>query len=156
MPYIRNFIDHLRGLFYNTDAYFFYYAAYPPQTICFMLYTETLNDNRDFLNLYRKGTCVVSKNVVVYFRRNSLPFNRFGITAGKKVGNAVKRNRAKRIIRQAYRENEKRFPVGYDIVVSARAGSTTCKSYHISKFFKSAVIPAMKDPARQKRQAMKK
>lgn len=134
MPYIRNFIDHLRGLFYNTDAYFFYYAAYPPQTICFMLYTETLNDNRDFLNLYRKGTCVVSKNVVVYFRRNSLPFNRFGITAGKKVGNAVKRNRAKRIIRQAYRENELLFPVGMDIVIVARAAAPYADTAAVSHF----------------------
>ena len=42
-----------------------------------------------------------------------------------------------------------------DIVVTARAGSTTCKSYHIGKFFKSRVIPAMRDPSKQKRQIKK-
>ncbi|MGN0605453.1 MAG: ribonuclease P protein component [Oscillospiraceae bacterium] len=105
-----------------------------PYLIYFMLYTEILNDNRDFLNLYRKGSCVVSKNVVVYFRRNSLPFNRFGITAGKKVGNAVKRNRAKRIIRQAYRENELLFPVGMDIVIVARASAPYADTSAVSRF----------------------
>ena len=105
-----------------------------PYLIYFMLYTEILNENRDFLNLYRKGSCVVSKNVVVYFRRNSLPFNRFGITAGKKVGNAVKRNRAKRIIRQAYRENELLFPVGMDIVIVARASAPYADTSAVSRF----------------------
>lgn len=99
-----------------------------------MLYTEILNDNRDFLNLYRKGNCIVSKNIVVYFNKNSLSYNRFGITAGKKVGNAVKRNRAKRIIRQAYRENEIKFPVGMDIVIVARAAAAYANSVSVSHF----------------------
>ena len=121
-----------------------------------MLYTVRLKDNKEFTRLYGKGAFVSSGMCTVYYRRNGRQENRIGISTGKKIGNAVKRSRARRVIRQAYRENEKKFPVGYDIVVSARAGSTNCKSYHISKFFKSAVIPAMKDPARQKRQAMKK
>ena len=75
-----------------------------------MVYTEILNKNKDFLNLYKKGRSVVSKAVVIYVKPNGLSYNRFGITAGKKVGNAVMRNRAKRIIRQAYYENEILFP----------------------------------------------
>ena len=71
-----------------------------------MLYTEILNDNRDFLFLYKKGKFTSGKLAVIYVRKNKLGFNRLGITAGKKVGNAVCRNRAKRLIRQAYRENE--------------------------------------------------
>ncbi len=99
-----------------------------------MLYTEILNDNKDFLTLYKKGTCIVSRNAVIYFRKNSLPFNRFGITAGKKVGNAVKRNRAKRIIRQAYRENEALLPLGIDIVIVARASIVNVSSDTVSHF----------------------
>ncbi len=101
-----------------------------------MLYTKILNDNKDFMNLYRKGKYIVSKVAVVYYRPNGLAFNRLGITAGKKVGNAVHRNRAKRIIRQAYRENELKLPVGYDFVIVARAitGNGEVKSTHISEF----------------------
>ena len=68
-----------------------------------MLYTEMLNDNKIFLLLYKKKP-IISKWLVIYVRKNNLPYNRLGITAGKKVSNAVKRNRAKRVIRQVYRE----------------------------------------------------
>lgn len=105
-----------------------------------MLYTEILNSNRDFLSLYKKGRCIVSRNVVVYFRKNGLSCNRLGITAGKKVGNAVRRNRAKRIIRQAYRENELLFPVGIDLVIVARASAAEVKSDAVSSFLSGRAV----------------
>ena len=40
-------------------------------------------------------------------------------SARKKVGGAVQRNRARRIIRQAYRETESMFPTGLDLVIVA-------------------------------------
>ncbi len=121
-----------------------------------MLYTVRLKENKDFVRLFGKGAFVSCGMCTVYYRKNGRQENRIGIATSKKIGNAVKRNRARRVIRQAYRENEKRFPVGYDIVVSARTGSTNCKTYHISKFFKAALIPAMNDPKKQKRQVTKK
>lgn len=121
-----------------------------------MLYTVRLKNNKDFVRLYGKGAFVSCGMCTVYYRRNGRKENRIGISTGKKIGNAVMRSRARRVIRQAYRENEKDFPIGYDIVVSARKGSTSCKTYHLSKFFRAAVIPAMKNPDKQKRQASKK
>lgn len=107
-----------------------------------MLYTKTLNDNRDFLTLYKKGKYIVSKVAVLYYKKNRLPYNRLGVTAGKKVGNAVHRNRAKRIIRQAYRENELNFPIGYDFVIVARActGNGKVKSIDVSEFLKNCIL----------------
>ena len=93
-----------------------------------MLYTEILNDNKDFLTLYKKGKYAASKYSVIYVRPNGRPFNRLGITAGKKVGNAVCRNRAKRLIRLAYRSFEVSMPVGMDIVIVARAAICSIKS----------------------------
>ncbi|WP_028521534.1 ribonuclease P protein component [Ruminococcus flavefaciens] len=93
-----------------------------------MLYTEILNDNKDFLALYKKGRYAASKYSVIYVRPNGRPFNRLGITAGKKVGNAVCRNRAKRLIRLAYRNNEVKLPVGMDIVIVARTAICEIKS----------------------------
>ena len=116
-----------------------------------MLFTVRLKDNKEFVRLYGKGSFVSCGMCTVYYRRNGRKENRIGISTGKKIGNAVMRSRARRVIRQAYRENEADFPKGYDIVITARQGSTECKSYHISTFFKKKVIPAMKDPQRQKR-----
>ena len=93
-----------------------------------MLYTEILNDNKDFLALYKKGRFASSKYSVIYVRPNGKPFNRLGITAGKKVGNAVCRNRAKRLIRLAYRNAEIKLPVGMDIVIVARTALCSVKS----------------------------
>ena len=46
--------------------------------------------------------------------------NRFGISVSKKVGTAVKRNRAKRIIRAAYGELREEIKKGFLIVISAK------------------------------------
>ncbi len=109
-----------------------------------MLYTEILNKNKDFLLAYRKGKSIVCKYVVVYVRPNNKPYNRLGITAGKKVGNAVHRNRAKRLIRQAYYENEKNFPIGLDIVIVARAAIYDIKSDVLSKWLSTYGLKGIK------------
>ncbi|MDE5937194.1 MAG: ribonuclease P protein component [Ruminococcus sp.] len=103
-----------------------------------MLYTKILKDNKDFLSLYKKGRYIVSKYSVIYVKPNGRFFNRFGITAGKKIGNAVCRNRAKRLIRLAYRESEVDMPIGIDIVIVARSGILNIKSdeycYYMKKY----------------------
>jgi ribonuclease P protein component len=45
---------------------------------------------------------------------------RLGITVTKKVGNAVVRNRLKRLIREFFRRNKDLFPAGHDVVVMAK------------------------------------
>jgi len=108
-----------------------------------MLFTVSLTQNKDFLRLYKKGKSVGSKACVLYFMANKLPYNRLGITTGKKVGNAVMRNRARRIIRAAYQENEIDFPVGFDIVIVARDFATQVKSDYISSFLRKSAVKEM-------------
>ena len=98
-----------------------------------MLYTEVLKDPAVFSRIYKKGFRVSGDGASIYFSPNRRPFNRFGITAGKKVGGAVERNRAKRIIRAAYRKNELLLPLGYDIVIVARADLNGKKSTDLDK-----------------------
>lgn len=105
-----------------------------------MLYTEILNDNRDFLALYKKGRFTASKYTVIYIRPNGRPYNRLGITAGKKVGNAVCRNRAKRLIRHAYHEAEVKLPVGIDIVIVARSSICSIKSQELCDYMEKKGI----------------
>jgi len=51
--------------------------------------------------------------------RNGLGRSRLGITASRKVGGAVVRNRVKRLIREVFRLHKEIFPRGCDIVISA-------------------------------------
>ncbi len=110
-----------------------------------MLYTEHIKDNKLFLRLYRKGKYTATEYFTAYYLKNNLPYNRFGITAGKKLGSAVVRNRAKRILREAYRKNEISMPIGYDIVFVARAGIVGVKTDDVEKALLSKVIKAMKN-----------
>ena len=85
-----------------------------------MQHTVSLKQDHEFRRLYSKGKSAVSPYFAIYCRKTNRPINRLGITTGVKLGNAVKRNRARRRIRELYRTNEKRFLSGYDLVVVAR------------------------------------
>ena len=53
-------------------------------------------------------------------KENGLGITRLGLTVSRKTGNAVKRNRVKRLIREFFRLNDTCFPQGYDIVIAAK------------------------------------
>lgn len=95
--------------------------------------TYTLKLNRDFRRLYARGKYCASGYVVVYCMKNRLDYNRIGLTVGKVVGNAVKRNRAKRLMRESYRLMEDKLLCGYDFVLVARAKIVGCKYEHVSR-----------------------
>ncbi|MBE6890419.1 MAG: ribonuclease P protein component [Ruminococcaceae bacterium] len=93
--------------------------------------TETITENKIFTRLYGKGRTAVSGSAVVYYRQNNLHKNRLGLTSTKKIGCAVKRNRARRVIREAYRLLEDRLKVGYDIVIVARTKATSVTMFAV-------------------------
>ena len=85
-----------------------------------MEHTVALKQNHEFRRLYNKGKSAVSPHFVIYCRKTGRPVSRLGITTGLKLGNAVKRNRARRRIRELYRVHEGELLPGYDIVIVAR------------------------------------
>ena len=85
-----------------------------------MKHTVSLKQNHEFRRLYNKGKSAVSPYFVIYCRKTGRPGNRLGITTSVKLGNAVKRNRARRRIRELYRVGERNLLTGYDIVIVAR------------------------------------
>nr|WP_325301287.1 ribonuclease P protein component [uncultured Oscillibacter sp.] len=80
----------------------------------------TLKKNHEFRRLYRKGASAVAGSMVLYCRKNRLGHNRLGVTVSVKLGNAVKRNRARRRLREVYRLNSPRLSQGWDLVLVAR------------------------------------
>ena len=85
-----------------------------------MLRNDVLRNQADFNAVYNRGRSVGDKYVVVIYLKNDLDHNRTGFLASKKVGNSVRRNRARRLIKESYRRFRDDIPTGYDIVIIAR------------------------------------
>ena len=83
---------------------------------------ERIKKRKDFLRVYEDGVRVNSKNFIVILSRNQAGDKRLGITVTKKVGNAVKRNRIKRLLREFFRLNKKTLPDSLDIVIIVKKG----------------------------------
>lgn len=101
--------------------------------------TVPLTENRDFKRLYARGRSTVHPCAVVYRMRSKCrDGNRLGITASKKIGNAVERNRARRLIKEAYRLTEPQLPLGWDIVIVARRRTVTSKMPDVAAAIRAA------------------
>ena len=101
----------------------------------------TLKRNCDFRRIYARGKSAVSPALVVYFMRNHTGKNRVGFTTSKKIGNAVTRNRARRILKEGLRRVMPDINTGYDFVLVARNKTKYLKSTDIS----AALTTLLKD-----------
>ena len=71
---------------------------------------RTLDKNWQFNRVYGRGKSYVHPHCVLYVAKNRLGYTRIGLTATKKVGHAVQRNRARRVMRAALSEHPTRPP----------------------------------------------
>ena len=105
---------------------------------------RTLTKNKEFSRIYARGKSYVHPNLVLYVAKNRLGYTRIGLTATKKVGHAVQRNRARRIMRAALSEHLSgvisrvliALVRGYQKVISPLLGhncrfTPTCSQYMI-------------------------
>lgn len=107
----------------------------------------TIKKDREFRFLFGKGQSCVNYAFVCYFRENRRRRNRCGIVTGKKIGNAVTRNRARRVLREAFRLfdhkltglTEKRF----DFVFVARGQTAALKSQKILRLMETRLLPML-------------
>lgn len=114
----------------------------------------------DFLRVYGSGR-VVRRSLVHVFLVEEPPGpdgevrpTRIGITATRKTGKAVRRNRARRLVREAFRLNLPAMKPGYSMVVNVMRGATTA-SYDkvcgqlVSIWRETGVLPSPARPEGQ-------
>lgn len=77
---------------------------------------ETLKKNYEFRYVLSKGEFYCGKYIIAYIKKNNSDKNRIGIAINTKLGKAVKRNNAKRLIRENYRIIKDKLISGNSIV----------------------------------------
>lgn len=107
----------------------------------------TLKLNKEFKRTYFQGQFKPHPLLVTYMVKNNQKTVRYGITTSKKIGSAVQRNRARRIIRQAFWELMQEGELnlnGYDFVFVARTDTPKAKTQQIKALMKKQIITLQK------------
>ena len=79
-----------------------------------------VKSERDFDNLIKNGSCKKNKYYVIHFSENNLPYDRYGISVSKKLGNAVFRNKYKRKMRAIIDNYKKEYVNCKDYIIILR------------------------------------
>ena len=110
---------------------------------------EHLKKRAEIARVFKKGKAVNCSGYKLFFLENGLDCNRIVITYTRKYGNAVKRNRERRLGREAYRLMKNELKPGYDLVLLKFPGSLLSNrgrgtlaeaSGHLKTLFKKAGI----------------
>lgn len=102
----------------------------------------TICENKDFRRAYARGKSYVDPILVTYVTKNRHKIVRCGITTSKKTGNAVARNRSRRIIREAFRLLAPGLSGSWDLVFVARARTPRVKSTDIARVMQTQLREA--------------
>jgi ribonuclease P protein component len=84
-----------------------------------------LRQRADFDRVFAARKSVADGRLVVYAAPNDLPYPRIGLVVSKKHGTAARRNRYKRLLREAFRRRREQLPGTGDFVVLPRVGAPT-------------------------------
>jgi ribonuclease P protein component len=111
---------------------------------------ERLKKRDEINRVFKKGHSVACPGARLFYLDNGLPYNRIVFTFARKFGNAVERNRARRLGREAYRLLRGGVRTGYDLALllypAARPGTEAAVAQ------KPADRPARPDLPRRMRQ----
>jgi ribonuclease P protein component len=83
-----------------------------------------IRKSSEFEEIFEKGKRLYTEYYTLVYTPNSLGFPRFGLVVGKRCGNAVKRNRIKRVLREVFRQNKPFFD-SLDVLILAKKNSET-------------------------------
>ncbi len=84
---------------------------------------HTLKSNNDFQNIYKTGKKAYGTYSLLFIQKNNNSYNKYGFVASKKIGNAVCRNRIKRLFREFVNKNETVLPKSTTFIFVAKKKS---------------------------------
>lgn len=94
---------------------------------------QRLKAKSEFDRVYREARRSADGSFAVFTRNNDRGFPRLGLSvAARVVGNAVRRNRIKRLVRESFRLHQHELPA-VDIIVNARAGARDANNAAITR-----------------------
>ncbi|WP_152657454.1 ribonuclease P protein component [Oceanobacillus sp. CFH 90083] len=92
-----------------------------------------IKKNEEFQATFKNGNSFANRQLVIYYRKKEGQKHfRIGLSVGKKIGNAVVRNRIKRLLRASFQALEQDIKPCYDIVIIAR-NQTKTMDYEMMK-----------------------
>lgn len=95
---------------------------------------DRIRKRSEFKVTYERGRKIPSKNIVVFVARNAMGRPRLGITVTRRLGGAVKRNRAKRLIREVFRRHKAELQ-DVDVVVNGKVSLPAARFTYLEKEF---------------------
>ncbi|WP_314626261.1 ribonuclease P protein component [uncultured Selenomonas sp.] len=97
--------------------------------------SRILKKKKDFQAVYSRGKSYANRFLVLYVFRSNGFQGKVGFAAGKKLGNAVKRNRIKRLLRESYRMHQSEIEEGVSLLLVGRKAALAVKCQELEKAF---------------------
>lgn len=110
-----------------------------------------VKESRDFQKIMSTGICLKDKNLVIYYKENNNNYSRFGISVGKKIGNAVVRNYYKRVLRNIVDHNKKICSNKKDYIIIVRKNCLITDYQKIEKSFIYLIQSSQKGEKNEKK-----
>ena len=109
-----------------------------------------IKENHIFQQMINSNKYVKNKNFIIYYRNNELKNYRFGISVGKKIGNAVIRNKYKRKLRNIIDNNKKIYENNLDYIIILRKNCLNLNFLEMNDSFISLINNIKKEDIYEK------
>lgn len=110
-----------------------------------------VKEHVDFTNIIQNGRYYRSKYFVIYMKKNDLDHYRFGISVGKKVGNAVIRNKVKRQMRMIIDNYKKNYQNDMDYIIIIKSNYVEGSFLEIKNSFEEIIYKMNRSNNKEKK-----
>ena len=108
---------------------------------------QRLASNKQFKAVLAHKVRVADERLVLYVSENECGYPRLGVSVGKSCGGAIRRNRLKRLLREAFRQSQDRIAPGFDylLMISPQLSKKLNKSINSKETAKQPIFEKVKD-----------